>query len=104
MKNEKYSRNIYVYQLKYLKERNLNKEKLSGTEIRPSNLQHLNPTFHSTNFIKFLRVLRTFQNLLASSTNFVTLFAASPNFVRVFCKLRKVVGEFYELHKVVGEF
>ena len=31
MKLEKYSRNIYVYQLKYLNEWNLNKEKLSDT-------------------------------------------------------------------------
>ena len=31
MKHEKYSWNIYVYQLKYLNEWNLNKEKLSGT-------------------------------------------------------------------------
>ena len=31
MKLEKYSWNIYVYQLKYLNEWNLNKEKLSDT-------------------------------------------------------------------------
>ena len=31
MEHEKYSQNIYFYQLKYLKEWNLNKEKLSGT-------------------------------------------------------------------------
>ena len=31
MKYEKYSQKIYAYQLKYLNERKLNKEKLSGT-------------------------------------------------------------------------
>ena len=31
MKHEKYSQNIYVYQLKCLIDWNLNKEKLSGT-------------------------------------------------------------------------
>ena len=39
MKHEKYSRNIYVYQWKYLNKWNLNKKKLSGTQIRPSNQQ-----------------------------------------------------------------
>ena len=54
-----------------------------------------------------MRVLRTFQKLLASPTNFVKLFAASTDFMKVVCKSRelcKVVGEFYELHKVVGKF
>ena len=31
MKHEKYSQNIYVCQLKYLNEWNINKEKFSGT-------------------------------------------------------------------------
>ena len=31
MKHEKYSQNIHVYQLKYLNEWNLHKEKISGT-------------------------------------------------------------------------
>ena len=30
MKHEKYSRNIYIYQLKYLNKPNLTKEKFSG--------------------------------------------------------------------------
>ena len=39
MKHEKDSWHIYFYELKYLNESNLNKEKLPGTYIRPSNLQ-----------------------------------------------------------------
>ena len=66
------------------------------------NLRHLNLTFQSTNFIKFLQVLQTFQKLLASHANFVKLFEASSSFMKVDCESRelcKVFGKFYELRK-----
>ena len=48
LNHKKYSQKIYVYQLKYLNEWKLNKEKLS----------HTNPNFQSTKFIKFFRSYR----------------------------------------------
>ena len=64
-------------------------------------------TFQSTNFIMFLRVLQTFQKLLASPTNVIKLFAASLSFIKVVCEsheLCKVVGEFCELCKIDDKF
>ena len=75
----------------------------------------------------FLWLLRTFQKLLPSPTNFLKLFTnftnfvkfflTSPDFVKLFTasknfikvagesnKFREVVGEFYKHCKVIGEF
>ena len=89
MKFEKYSRNIYVYQLKYLNKSNLNREKT---------FRHLNPTFQSANFIKFLPSLTDFPKVTdMSPTNFAKLFAASTTFI-------KVVYKSHDLHNIVGIF
>ena len=86
MKHEKYLRNIYVYQLKYLNEWNLKKD-----------FQALKSGVQSANFIKFLQVLRAFQKLLASPTTFIKVVCESH-------ELRKVARKFYELCKVFSHF
>ena len=68
---EKYSRNIYVYQLKYLNECNLNKEKFSGKSDLP--IYELHKVF-------------------AGLTDFPKVIGESH-------KLCKVVRNFCELHK-----
>ena len=72
MKHEKDSWHIYFYELKYLKESNLNKEKLPGTYIWPSN-QQLHKVF-------------------AGITDFPKVIGESH-------ELCKVFRSFYELHK-----
>ena len=72
MKDEKYSQKIYVYQLKYLKKWNLNKEKLSGTY----------------NDLLIYKLLKVF----AGYTEFPKVIGESH-------ELCRVVHSFYELHK-----
>ena len=70
MKHEKYSQNIFVYQLKYLNESNSNIE----------NFQALKSNLPIYKFLKFVRL-----------TNFPKVIGESH-------KLCKVVHSFYEVH------
>ena len=73
MKYEKYSQNIYVYQLKYLNKWNLNKEKLSG-KLKSD--------------LPIYKLLKVFAGL----TEFPKIIGESH-------ELCRVVRSFYELHK-----
>ena len=85
-----------------------NIEHLSGLPLqkevggRYENLQAVKYDLQSTNFLKFLWVLQTFQKLLTSPTDFVKLFAASRDFIKVVCKSHKLfkgVDKFYKFHE-----
>ena len=86
MKNEKYSQNVYVYQLKYMNEWNL-KENFQALK---SDL----PTY---------KVHKVFAGL----TDFVKVIGKPHELLKGFCeshKLCKVVGKFYQLCKVIRKF
>ena len=60
-----------------------------------------------TNFVKLFMSFTNSAKFFLTSANFVKLFAASTNFIKLTCKsqkLCKVVGEFYKLCKVVCKF
>ena len=85
-----------------------NIEHLSGLPLqkeeggRYENLQALKYDLQSTNVMKFLWVLQTFEKLLMSPTDFVKLFAASRDFIKVVYKSHKPfkgVDKFYKFHE-----
>ena len=85
-----------------------NIEHLSGLPLqkevggRYENLQALKYDLQSTNVLKFLWILQTFQKLLTSPTDFVKLFAASRDFIKVVYKSHKPfkgVDKFYKFHE-----
>ena len=106
MKHEKYSRNIYIYQLKYLNKPNLKK-----------NFQALKSDLPIYKLHKVFAGLTDYPKVIGKPHKLLKMFVASTNFIKVvseshklhtvlgeFCELRKVVGKFWELRKVVRKF